>query len=44
MSKNIYLAQTNGSAMNISPVIAWGRLPLQLVFIGLAYWHSQESK
>ena len=38
---NIYLAQTNGAAMNISPALAWGRLPLQAVFIGLAYWHSK---
>ncbi len=38
---NIYLAQTNGAAMNISPALAWGRLPFQAVFIGLAYWHSK---
>ena len=38
---NIYLAQTNGVAMNISPAIAWGRLPFQAVFIALAYWHSK---
>ena len=38
---NIYLAQTNGIAMNISPVLAWGRLPFQAVFIGLAYWHAK---
>ncbi len=38
---NIYLAQTNGAAMNISPALAWGRLPFQGVFIGLAYWHSK---
>tara|TARA_B100001250_G_scaffold253908_1_gene218437 strand:+ start:320 stop:682 length:363 start_codon:yes stop_codon:yes gene_type:complete len=38
---NIYLAQTNGTAMNISAAIAWGRLPFQLVFISLAYWHSK---
>ena len=38
---NIYLAQTNGAAMNISPELAWGRLPFQTVFIGLAYWHSK---
>ena len=37
---NIYLAQTNGATINISPVLAWGRLPFQAVFIGLAYWHS----
>ena len=39
---NIYLAQTNGVALGISPLIAWGRLPFQLVFIGLAYWHLKE--
>ena len=38
---NIYLAQTNGAAMNVSAAIAWGRLPFQLVFISLAYWHSK---
>ena len=37
---NTYLAETNGAAMNISPEIAWGRLPIQLIFLGLAYWHS----
>ncbi len=39
---NIYLAQTNGAALGISPFIAWGRLPFQFVFIGLAYWHSKK--
>ena len=38
---NIYLAQTNGAAMNTTPLIAWGRLPLQFIFVGLAYWHSK---
>ena len=38
---NIYLAQTNGAAMNTTPLIAWGRLPFQLVFISLAYWHTK---
>ena len=38
---NIYLVQTNGAAMNISPVLAWGRLPFQAVFIAIAYWHSK---
>ena len=37
---NIYLAQTNGIPLDISPFIAWGRLPFQTVFIGIAYWHS----
>ena len=39
---NIYLAQTNGGALGISPLIAWGRLPFPFVFIGLAYWHTKE--
>ena len=30
---NIYLAQTNGAALNISPSLAWGRLPFQAIFI-----------
>ena len=38
---NIYLAQTNGVAMNTTPLLAWGRLPFQFLFIGLAYWHSK---
>ena len=40
---NIYLAQTNGAVMNITPLIAWGRLPIQFIFIGLAYWHSLDK-
>ena len=40
---NIYLAMTNGEAMNTTPLIAWGRLPFQFVFIYLAYWHSLDS-
>ena len=38
---NIYLAQTNGAVMNLSPALAWGRLPFQAVFIAIAYWHSK---
>ena len=38
---NIYLAQTNGAAMNTTPLIAWGRLPVQFIFVGLAYWYSK---
>ena len=38
---NIYVALTNGEAMDTTPLIAWGRLPFQFVFIGLAYWHSK---
>ena len=38
---NIYLAYTNGSALDTSPLIAWGRLPIQFVFIGIAYLYSK---
>ena len=38
---NIYLAQTNGAAMNTTPLVAWGRLPVQFIFIWIAYWHSK---
>ena len=38
---NIYLAQTNGVAMNTSAAVAWGRLPFQSIFILIAYWHSK---
>ena len=40
---NIYLAITNGNAMDTSKLIAWGRLPFQLIFISLAYWHSDTE-
>ena len=40
---NIYLAITNGNAMDTSKLIAWGRLPIQLIFISLAYWHSDTE-
>ena len=39
---NLYLAVSNGEAMGISKELAWGRLPFQYVFIGLAYWHAQD--
>ena len=39
---NLYLAVTDGAVMNISKELAWGRLPFQYVFIGLAYWHAQD--
>ena len=38
---NIYLAQTNGAVLNISPTLAWGRLPFQAIFILIAYWHTK---
>ena len=40
---NIYLAQTNGAAMDVSPIVAWGRLPFQIIFIAIAYWHRGVS-
>ena len=39
---NIYLAQTNGEAIGTTSLVAWGRLPFQLVFISLAYWHTRQ--
>tara|TARA_S200000501_G_scaffold160645_1_gene151496 strand:- start:21957 stop:22292 length:336 start_codon:yes stop_codon:yes gene_type:complete len=39
---NIYLAMTNGEALNISPIFAWIRLPIQFIFIGIAYWHTKK--
>ena len=38
---NIYLAQTNGFAMDTSSSVAWYRLPFQSLFIVLAYWHRK---
>ena len=40
---NIYLALTNGNALGVSPFLAWARLPVQFIFIGIAYWHSIEN-
>ena len=39
---NLYLAVTDGAVLEISKELAWGRLPIQFVFIGLAYWHSYQ--
>ena len=42
---NIYLAINKESQelINISSFMAsWVRLPLQFVFLGIAYWHSKE--
>lgn len=41
---NIYLAQTNGAAMDTTPLIAWGRLPIQFIFIYLAFWHTKDHE
>ena len=38
---NIYLAQSNGVAMDTNAAIAWYRLPFQSLFIVLAYWHRK---
>ena len=38
---NLYLAVNDGAVMGISKELAWGRLPFQYLFIGLAYWHAQ---
>ena len=41
---NIYLAITNGQAMSTTPLVAWGRLPIQFLFISSAYWHINDLK
>ena len=41
---NIYLAfyETPQKALDISPFVAsWVRLPIQFVFLGIAYWHTK---
>ena len=40
---NLYLAVNDGAVMGISKELAWGRLPFQYIFIGLAYWHAQDK-
>ena len=43
---NIYLAfnEEPQNLMGISSFMAsWVRLPLQFVFLGLAYWHSKDN-
>jgi uncharacterized membrane protein len=41
---NIYMAQTGGATVGDAaylPIIAWARLPLQLVMILWAWWHRK---
>ena len=42
ISSKLIFAVSDGAVMNISKELAWGRLPFQYVFIGLAYWHAQD--
>ena len=39
---NIYLAYTNGKAMDTTPLVAWGRLPIQFVLIAIGFWHTKK--
>ena len=39
---NIYLAYTNGEALGVTPLVAWGRLPIQFIFIAIAFWHAKK--
>ncbi len=41
---NIYLAQTNGAALGVSPLAAWARLPIQLLLIAWAWWYTCNDK
>jgi len=40
---NIYLAQTNGAVLGVSPLVAWGRLPLQILFLLWAWWFTKDE-
>lgn len=40
---NLHVALENGAPMGISPAIAWGRLPFQILFIAWAYWHTRAE-
>ena len=39
---NIYLAYTNGEALGVTPLVAWFRLPIQFIFIAIAFWHTKR--
>lgn len=44
---NIYMATESITTMNgveLAPWMLWARLPLQFVFIGLAYWFTKMPK
>jgi uncharacterized membrane protein len=41
---NLYMAQTGGTTVGDAaylPIVAWARLPLQLVMIAWAWWHRK---
>lgn len=41
---NIYLAQTDGAALGVSSLAAWGRLPIQALLILWAWWYTRDDK
>jgi uncharacterized membrane protein len=40
---NLEVALKDGTPMDISPLMAWLRLPFQLVFIAWAYWYTKKE-
>ncbi len=44
LPSHVYLAQTNGEVIGISAAAAWGRLPIQLLLIAWAWWHTRDEK
>lgn len=41
---NVYLAQTNGEPLGITATAAWARLPIQVLLIVWAWWHTRDDK
>jgi len=40
---NLELALQGGAPLDVSPTLAWLRLPFQLLFIKWAYWHTRTE-
>ncbi len=40
---NLELALNGGAPLDVSPTMAWLRLPFQLLFIKWAYWHTRTE-
>ena len=41
---NLYLAMEGGIPLNVSPIAAWLRLPIQLLLIAWAAWHTRQKR
>ena len=41
---NIYHLTSAGAGLGTPPWVLWARLPLQILFIAWAYWHTRDSR